>query len=68
MHHVRVIETLQYLVIYEHLLVSGNAHSFLSQFMIRRGTEAVDSIQSIVELYHIRLLLPEQQLVQSPEY
>ena len=33
-----------------------------------RGTEAVDSIQSIVELYHIWLLLPKGQLVQSPEY
>ena len=32
------------------------------------GTEAVDSIQSIVELYRIWLLLPEWQLVQSPEY
>ena len=35
-----------------------------------RGTEAcaVDSIQSIIELYRIWLLLPERQLVQSPEY
>ena len=38
------------------------------EFMIRRGTEAVDSIQSIIELYRIWLLLSEQQLVQSPEY
>ena len=31
-----------------------------------RGTEAVDSIQSIVELYRFLLLLPERQLL-SPE-
>ena len=38
--------------------------SFLSH---DRGTEVVDS-NNVVELYRIWLLLPEQQLVQSPEY
>ena len=46
-------------MIYEHLLVSGNARSrFLSQYRgtSDQGTEAVDSIQSIVELYRIWLI------------
>ena len=44
-------------MIYEHLLVSGNARSrFLSQLSCDQGTEAVDSIQSIVELYRIWLI------------